>query len=151
MFCDIVGVDRPRRGARPRAAPPDVIHGYFDAMRATIERYGGTVQKFAGDAVLAVFGVPRCARMTRCGRSGPRRRSGADAVGRRGVGVGCTAAPGSTLAWSHRRCRTLAMGDPVNVAARLEQAAPPGEILLGPETLRLVRDAVEVDRSRRWR
>ena len=46
--------------------------------------------------------------------------------------------------------QTLATGDAMNVAARLEQAAPPGEICIGADTRRLVRDAVEVEPSSRW-
>ena len=74
LFCDIVGSTALGETLDPELLR-DVIHGYFDAMRETIEGHGGTVQKFAGDAVLAVFGVPRSARMMRCALSVPRSTS----------------------------------------------------------------------------
>src|SRR5947209_14654907 len=58
LFCDIVGSTALGETLDPERLR-NVVHGYFDAMRTTIERYGGTVEKFAGDAVLAVFGVPQ--------------------------------------------------------------------------------------------
>ena len=113
-------------------------------MRAIIERHGGTVEKFVGDAVMAVFGVPRvreddalravraavrsCAVPVPTDRARLRVRTGVN-TGEVVIGEG----------------ETLATGDAVNVAARLEQAAAPGEILIGAATLRLVRDAVEVE------
>ena len=58
VFCDVVGST-----AMGEALDPEplrhVMERYFDAMRAAIERHGGTVEKFIGDAVMAVFGVPR--------------------------------------------------------------------------------------------
>ena len=58
LFCDVVGFS-----ALGEQLDPEVLHGvlrrYFEAISATIQLHGGTVQKFAGDAVLAIFGVPR--------------------------------------------------------------------------------------------
>ena len=117
-------------------------------MRGRSSGHGGTVQKFAGDAVMAVFGIPqvheddalRAVRAAAEIRGSGSRRSpsevGVELRFRTGINTGLVLSDEG---------RTLALGDPVNVAARLEQAARPGEILLGDETLRLVRDAVEVE------
>jgi len=127
---------------------------YFDALRIAIERHGGTVEKFIGDAVLAVFGVPRL-----------REDDALRAVRAAGDLEDAIAALNDELGLDASRTirvRTgvntgevvvadapdgpMASGDPVNVAARLEQNAGPGEILIGAETYRLVRDAVIAER-----
>ena len=129
-----------------------VMGRYFDAMRAAIERHGGTVEKFIGDAVMAVFGVPtlheddalRAVRAAADMRAALadlneelERDFGIRVAARTGVNTGEVVAGPDTGTRS-----VLATGDAVNVAARLEQAAEPGEILLGDPTHRLVRDAV---------
>jgi class 3 adenylate cyclase/tetratricopeptide (TPR) repeat protein len=146
LFCDIVGSTALGEELDPERLR-DVIHGYFDAMRETIERYGGTVQKFAGDAVLAVFGVPQvreddALRAVRAAvEIGERMPLVADSTG---VELHCRTGINTGMVVSDQD-RTLAIGDPINVAARLEQAAQPREILIGGDTLRLVRHAVEVE------
>ena len=146
LFCDIVGSTALGEELEPERLR-DVIHGYFDAMRETIERYGGTVQKFAGDAVLAVFGVPQvreddALRAVRAAvEIGERLPLVADWTG---VELHCRTGINTGMVVSDQD-RTLAIGDPINVAARLEQAAQPREILIGRDTLRLVRHAVEVE------
>ena len=106
-----------------------------------LERHGGTVEKFVGDAVMAVFGIPvtREDDALRATRAAVELREVVQAIGleaRIGVNTGPVVAGEGD---------TLVTGDAVNVAARFEQAAGPGEILLGDHTLRLVRDAVEVE------
>jgi hypothetical protein len=114
---------------------------YYDSARAVLERHGGTVEKFVGDAVMAVFGIPVATELDalRAVRAAVELRDGVHALGleaRIGVNTGeVVAGEGDTLV----------TGDAVNVAARLEQAAAPGEVLLGAETVRLVRDAVETE------
>jgi class 3 adenylate cyclase/tetratricopeptide (TPR) repeat protein len=131
----------------------DMMFRYFHTMRSAIEHHGGTVEKFVGDAVMAVFGVPtsheddalralRAARemherMTELNAE-LERRFGATIVLRIGVNTGEVVAGDASLR------ETMVTGDAVNVAARLEQAAEPGEILIGPETYRLTREAVTV-------
>ncbi len=130
---------------------PEVFRGVMDRyvaeIRATIERHGGTVEKFIGDAVMAVFGIPRVHEddALRAVRAAAEIRERWPAIAeevcvalrfRTGVNTGLVLAGGG---------ENLAIGDAVNIAARLEQAAQPGEILLGRETLHLVRDAVEVE------
>ncbi len=114
---------------------------YYDSARAVLERHGGTVEKFVGDAVMAVFGIPVATEhdALRAVRAAVELRDGVHALGleaRIGVNTGeVVAGVGDTLV----------TGDAVNVAARLEQAAGPGEVLLGAETVGLVRDAVEAE------
>jgi tetratricopeptide (TPR) repeat protein len=106
-----------------------------------LERHGGTVEKFVGDAVMAVFGIPVSSEddALRAVRSAVELR---DVVHGLGLEVRIGLNTGAVVAGEGD---TLVTGDAVNVAARLEQAAGAGEILLGDDTLRLVRDAVATD------
>ena len=118
------------------------MNRYYDAARVVLERHGGTVEKFVGDAVMAVFGIPvtREDDALRATRAAVELREVVHAIGleaRIGVNTGPVVAGEGD---------TLVTGDAVNVAARLEQAAGAGEILLGSTTFRLVRDAVETER-----
>ena len=146
LFCDVAGSTALGEEFDPETVR-NVLSRYFEDISATIERHGGTVQKYAGDAVMAVFGVPSAHEddALRAVRAAVEIRerlpSVADKVGvplrfRTGLNTGLVLADEGTF---------VAIGDAVNVAARLEQAAQPGEILLGHETLALVRDAVEVE------
>lgn len=144
LFCDIVGSTALGEELDPELLR-EVLHGYFDAMQETIERHGGTVGKFAGDAVVAVFGVPQVREddALRAVRAAVEIRERMPLLAERiGVELRCRTGINTGLVVSDQE-RTLALGDPVNVAARLEQAARPGEILIGRDTLRLVRHAVE--------
>jgi tetratricopeptide (TPR) repeat protein len=118
-----------------------VLARYFDRMRGIVERHGGTVEKFIGDAVMAVFGVPVVHEddaLRACRAALEMRDAFAELgiTGRIGVNTGEVVTGAAD---------TLATGDAVNVAARLEQAAAPGEVLVGDPTLALVRRAVEVE------
>ena len=114
---------------------------YFERMKAIVEYHGGTVEKFIGDAVMAVFGVPVLHEddALRALRAAVEMREAFPELGIRGR-IGVTT--GEVVTGTEER---LATGDAVNVAARLEQAAEPGEILIGEETYRLTRDAAAVD------
>ena len=117
---------------------------YFERMSGIVERHGGTVEKFIGDAVMAVFGVPVVHEddALRACRAAVEMREALPELGIRGrIGVNT----GEVVTGTAER---LATGDAVNVAARLEQAAEPGEVLIGAETVRLVRDAVELGEER---
>ncbi len=146
LFCDVTGST-----ALGEELDPEVLHGvinrYFAEIRTTIERHGGTVEKFIGDAVMAVFGIPRVYEddALRAVRAAAEIRDRLPAVAQE-VGVTLRFRTGvNTGPVVMGEGENLAVGDAVNVAARLEQAASPGEILIGLETLRLVRDAVEVE------
>jgi class 3 adenylate cyclase len=131
-----------------------VMTRYFDAMRAVVERHGGVVEKFIGDAMMAVFGVPRvheddALRAVRASLEIRERLRGLDEALRneRGVSIEWRTGvnTGEVVAGDTAGGQRFVTGDAVNVAARLEQAAAPGEILLGEPTYRLVHDAVEVE------
>ena len=150
LFCDVSGSTALGERLDPESLRR-VMARYFDAMRAVIERHGGTVEKFIGDAVMAVFGVPvlhedDALRAVRA--ASEMRQALADLNGELARDYGTELElrigvnSGEVVTGTEER---LATGDAVNVAARLEQAAEPGGILLGDETLVLVRGAVEVE------
>src|SRR5579862_5661026 len=110
-------------------------------MKRIVERHGGTVEKFIGDAVMAVFGVPVVHEddAVRAVRAAAEMR---EALPDLGVQARIGIHTGEVVTGTEER---LATGDAVNVAARLQQAAAPSEILLGTETHALARDAIEVE------
>ena len=114
---------------------------YFERMKGIVEAHGGRVEKFIGDAVMAVFGVPVAHEddALRAVRAAAEMR---DALPELGLQARIGVNTGEVVTGTEER---LATGDAVNVAARLEQAAQPGEVLLGAPTLALVRDAVDVE------
>jgi class 3 adenylate cyclase/tetratricopeptide (TPR) repeat protein len=137
LFCDVVGSTALGESTDPEALRT-LLGRYFGEMKAIVERHGGAVEKFIGDAVMAVFGVPQVHEddALRAVRAAVEMREALPEIGIRGrIGVNT----GEVVVGTAER---LATGDAVNVAARLEQAAEAGEILLGPETAQLVRDAV---------
>jgi class 3 adenylate cyclase/tetratricopeptide (TPR) repeat protein len=124
---------------------------YFEAMRTVLERHGGTVEKFIGDAVMAVFGIPQlheddALRAVRAAAEMQEERERLNQELERDYGVRIESRTGvNTGEVVAGEGETLATGDAVNVAARLEQAAPTGGVLIGDQTYRLVRDAVQVE------
>jgi class 3 adenylate cyclase/tetratricopeptide (TPR) repeat protein len=133
----------------------DTMSHYFDTMRTALEHHGGTVEKYIGDAVMAVFGLPvrheddalRAVRaafdmQTALGplNEGFRNEFGVELESHIGVNTGEVIAAGD--ASSNQR---LVTGDAVNTAARLEQAAGPGEIVLGDLTRHLAGAEAEVE------
>jgi len=115
---------------------------YFEDLRIILERHGGTVEKFVGDAVMAVFGIPVSHEddALRAVRAASEMRA---AIAEHGLEARIGINTGEVVVGGEGE--TLVTGDAVNVAARLEQAAPPGEALIGAETRLLVRDAVRVE------
>jgi class 3 adenylate cyclase/tetratricopeptide (TPR) repeat protein len=138
LFCDVAGSTALGERLDPEALRT-VMGAYFDVARAAIERHGGMVEKFIGDAVMAVFGVPTVREddAVRAVRAAQELRDAVEIDVRIGVNTGEVVTGGGG--------EKLVTGDAVNVAARLEQAADTGEVLLGDETYRLVRDAVTVE------
>src|SRR5579862_2016461 len=133
LFCDVVGSTALAESSDPEAVRA-VLARYFDRMKAIIESHGGTVEKFIGDAVMAVFGVPVAHEddALRACRAAVEMRDALPELGIRGrIGVNT----GEVVTGTTER---LATGDAVNVAARLEQAAQRNEILVGKTTLELV-------------
>ena len=133
----------------------EVKERYFNAMSTEIKRHGGKIEKYIGDAIMAVFGLPRAheddaLRAVRAAigmkavlaglNETLNARFGVVLSNRTGVNTGEVVAIDDPAA-----DQKLATGDAVNVTARLEQAAPANEIYIGEVTYRLVRDAVEVE------
>ena len=146
LFCDVTGSTALGEELDPEALV-GVMSAYFRQLRATIERHGGTVDKFIGDAVMAVFGIPvvREDDALRAVRAAAEIRERLPLVAEEvGVALSFRTAVNTGLVLVGVG-ENLAVGDAINIAARLEQAAAPGEILLGEETLSLVRDAVQVE------
>jgi class 3 adenylate cyclase/tetratricopeptide (TPR) repeat protein len=127
---------------------------WYKEMKAVCEAHGGRVRELIGDAVMAAFGIPAvheddALRAVRAA-AGMRERLerlndelerdfGVRLQSRTGVNTG------EVIVRDPDPSGALALGDPVNVAARLQTAAEPGEILLGEATHRLVRDAVRAE------
>ncbi|HEX6140909.1 MAG TPA: adenylate/guanylate cyclase domain-containing protein [Candidatus Limnocylindria bacterium] len=132
----------------------DVMSRYFAAMQAALERHGGTVEKFIGDAVMAVFGLPirhedDALRAVRAASDMQRALPELNAAFEAEYGISLQnhigVNTGEVVAGDASQGQRLVTGDTVNVAARLEQAAGAREVLLGGLTYRLVRDAVSVE------
>ena len=140
LFCDITGSTALGERLDPEALRA-LLSDYFERMKVIVERHGGTVEKFIGDAVMAVFGVPTLHEddALRAARAAVEMRDALPALGIEGrIGV----ATGEVVTGTEER---LATGDAVNLAARLEQAALPGEVLVGEPTFRLIQAVVEAD------
>jgi class 3 adenylate cyclase len=152
VFCDLK--DSTALGDRlDSEAMREVLALYFSAMKPVLEGHGGMIEKYIGDAIMAVFGLPRMHEddAQRAVRAAARMREalaelnvtlraefGITLENRTGVNTG------EVVTGEGGASQRLATGDTVNVAARLEQAAPAGEVLIGESTYRLVRDTVEV-------
>jgi class 3 adenylate cyclase/predicted negative regulator of RcsB-dependent stress response len=128
------------------SADPEVVrrrvNRYFEVVAGRLRAHGGTVEKFAGDAVMAAFGVPLAheddaERALRAALEIVPRVEELELSVRIGVESGEVVVEDGDS--------TFATGEAVNLAARLQQAAQPGEILLGPSARRLAASAVEVD------
>ncbi len=133
----------------------EVKERYFSAMATEITRHGGKIEKYIGDAIMAVFGLPRAheddaLRAVRAAHGMTQALDrlniellqfyGVEIAARTGVNTGEVVAN-----TDERAEQRLATGDAVNVAARLEQAAPANEVLIGEVTYDLVRAHVEVE------
>jgi class 3 adenylate cyclase/tetratricopeptide (TPR) repeat protein len=141
LFCDLVGSTALGESTDPEALRAR-MRRYFEDLRVILERHGGTVEKFVGDAVMAVFGIPVSHEddALRAVRAASEMRAAIAEHGleaRIGINTGEVVVGGEA--------ETLVTGDAVNVAARLEQAAGAGEVFIGAETHSLVRDAVRVE------
>ncbi len=140
LFCDLTGSTALGEQTDPEALRA-LLARYFERMKAIVEAHGGTVEKFVGDAVVAVFGVPAAHEddALRACRAAVEMRDALPELGIAGrIGVNT----GEVVTGTEER---LATGDAVNVAARFEQAAAPAEVLIGEPTLALVREAVAAE------
>jgi class 3 adenylate cyclase/tetratricopeptide (TPR) repeat protein len=151
FFCDLVGFT----ARSDQADPEDVraaLYPYHARVRAEVERFGGRVEKFVGDAVMALFGAPVAHEddAERAVRTGLRvlqavaelneEAPGLDLAVRIGVNTGEALV---ALQARPEEGESMAAGDVVNTAARLQQAAPVGAVAVGEITYRATRDTIE--------
>jgi class 3 adenylate cyclase len=149
VFADLVGSTALHERLDPESARR-FMEGYYAAMRGAVESHGGTVTQFLGDGVKAVFGVPRVAeddaiRAVRAAvamqaafraLADPQR----EAIGKTGLRVAVNT--GEVVA----NDASEIIGDPVNVAARLQEQGRDGDVVIGEATERLVSGLVSLDR-----
>ena len=152
LFCDVAGSTAMGESLDAESVR-EVMLQFFVRMRRVIETHGGTTQKFIGDAVMAVFGVPvahedDALRAVRAGLAMLQALDDLNTELRATYGVELSVRmginSGMVVAGEAMRDDALVLGDAVNVAARLEQAAPVGEILVSESTHRLVRSTALV-------
>jgi class 3 adenylate cyclase len=152
LFADLAGSTALGERLDPEALR-DVQTRYFAAMRAPIERHGGTVEKFIGDAVMAVFGVPVLHEddALRAVRAAVEMRDAMADLNReleRDLGVGIELRvgvnTGEVASAASGGDQALVAGDAVNTASRLQSAASPGGVVVGPQTRALVKGAVRL-------
>lgn len=147
LFADLVGFTSLAEG-RDAEAVRDLLSRYFELARDVIERYGGTVEKFIGDAVMAVWGAPiahedDAERAVRAGLElvDAVRSLGPQIQARAGVLTGEAAV---TLG---ARDQGMVAGDLVNTASRLQSVAAPGTVLVGEPTHRAASGAIVFERA----
>jgi class 3 adenylate cyclase/tetratricopeptide (TPR) repeat protein len=153
LFVDLVGFT-----ARAEKADPEDVRAtlrvYHDRLKREIERFGGTVEKFVGDAVMAVFGAPvaREDDAERAVRAGLRiaqaieelneERPGLDLEIRAAVNTGEAVV---TIGARPEAGEGIVAGDVVNVASRLQNVAPPGALVVGEQTRRATQDSIDYE------
>ena len=153
IFCDVTGST-----ALGEHQDPERLRGvmtrYFEVARVTFERHEGKVEKYIGDAVMAVFGVPvlheddalRALRAATDLRAAIRELN-VDLERTHGVRIEIRTGvnSGEVIAGDPTGDSSFVTGDVVVVAERLQRSAAPGEILIGEETYRLARDAIKAE------
>ena len=151
LFVDLVGFT----SRSDRADPEDVrdaLRLYHAEAKRRVEQHGGTLEKFIGDAVMAVFGAPvahgddaeravRTGLIVLDGIEGLNRKHGLDLAARAAVNTG----EAIVAVDADRTGEALAIGDVVNTASRLQSAAPPGRLIVGEETHRATRHAIRYE------
>ena len=155
LFADLVGFT----GRAEKLDPEDVraiLTPYFARVRTEIEKFGGTVEKFIGDAVMAVFGAPVAhgddperavrAALAMCAAVDELNRNDAELELRVRIAVNTGEALVS-LAASAAQGEGVVAGDVVNTASRLQEAAPVNGILVGEETYRATRSVIRYDEA----
>jgi class 3 adenylate cyclase/tetratricopeptide (TPR) repeat protein len=150
LFADLVGFTSRSEDADPEETR-ELLSRYFTATRETVERYGGVVEKFIGDAVMAIWGAPTAyeddaERAVRCALEllevvGALQESGERLQLRAGVLTGEAAV---TIGASGEG---MVAGDLVNTASRLEAAAVAGSVLVGEQTYHATRGAIAYEEA----
>ena len=156
LFADVVGSSQLVDQLDPETMRT-IMARFFVALRSPIERHGGTVEKYIGDAVMAVFGVPAVHEddALRACRAAVEMRDGLARLNEeleRELGITIAMrigiSSGEVVAGDPQHAQTLVTGDPVVAAARLEQGAKSGDVLIGEPTFRLAGDVVAVGADR---
>jgi class 3 adenylate cyclase len=153
LFADVSGSTELGESLDPEALR-DLMSTFFEEMRGAIMRHGGTVEKFAGDEVMAVFGAPVAHEddALRAVRAVDEMLTAVQALDEalerdRGVRfrlrIGINT--GEAVAGEASAGGTFVTGSAVNMGKRLQELAEPGDAVLGEATMRLVRDAVDVE------
>src|SRR6266581_3004698 len=150
LFVDVVGSTSHAEQADPEDVR-DRLRLFYETVRQQVERFDGTIEKFIGDAVVAVFGAPLAhgddaERAVRCGLGAleaiaalSAETPGLDLEARAAVNTGEAVV---SIGTDHERGEALATGDVVNTAARLQASAPPGRLVVGSETYRATRNVI---------
>jgi len=156
LFADLVGFTSLNEAHDPEIIEA-VVGRAFDRLSAEVERYEGLVEKFAGDAMLAVFGVPMVheddsERAVRCAfemlQAMAELRANLEAEGRPSLSLRIGIETGEVVVNRQRATKErdrIVTGNAVNTAARLEQLAQPGQIIVGPSTYAATREAVQYE------
>ena len=151
VFCDVTGFTGLGEELDPESLRA-IMGRYFSAVSRVLQSHGGVVEKFIGDAVMAVFGVPKlheddALRAVRAAAEILDKLDDLNEELERGSGIRIAVRigvnTGEVVAGDPSSGQTMVTGDAVNIAARLEQAASPGEILIGAPTFHLTREAID--------
>jgi len=147
LFTDIVGFT-PFAEERDAEEVRDTLSRYFDLCSQVVERYGGTIEKFIGDAVMAVWGTP-VAHEDDAERAVRAALELVDAVPALGEGVRARAGvlTGEAAVTLGATNQGMVAGDLVNTAARLQSVAPEGAVLVGETTMRATSSAVVYEQA----
>jgi class 3 adenylate cyclase/tetratricopeptide (TPR) repeat protein len=147
LFADLVGFTSLAQD-RDAEAVRDMLTRYFDAAREIVERYGGTIEKFIGDAVMAVWGTPTAheddaERAVRAALDlvDAARTFGAE-LGAEGLELRAGVLTGEAAVTIGAQGQGMVAGDMVNTASRLQSVAPPGTVLVGEATHRVASGAI---------
>jgi class 3 adenylate cyclase len=153
LFADVVSSTSRSEQTDPESTRR-MLGRYFAEIRQVVERHGGTVEKFIGDAAMAVFGIPTLHEddALRAVRAAHDITVAIGSVNQELAGKGWQPITlrigvntGEVVSGDPSSSQTLVTGDAVNVAARLEQAANPGDVIVGSATHRLIRELVDVE------
>jgi class 3 adenylate cyclase/tetratricopeptide (TPR) repeat protein len=147
LFCDVVGFT-PLSESRDPEAVRELLSGYFEVARTIIGRYGGVVEKFIGDAVMAVWGTPTAAEgdAERAVRAALDLVAAVAELGAQsdvpGLAARAGVVTGEVAVTLGAAGEGMVAGDAVNTAARVQAAAEPGQVLVDAATHRLADSAV---------
>jgi class 3 adenylate cyclase/tetratricopeptide (TPR) repeat protein len=152
LFADVVGSTAMGSQRDPEVVR-DVLRQFFARMRTVAESHGGTVEKYIGDAVMVVFGMPRrheddAERAVRAALAMRAATAELEAELRLGLAVRLGVNTGEAVTGAGDTPQFLLTGDAINVGARLVAGADVGEILVGERTRTLTSDAIEYGPAR---